>query len=62
MTFSARYPGRCGACDGRIHVDDQVTYSDDELVHATCNVPPNPRDDSTTVCRACWCIHKGECA
>lgn len=37
--FPARYPGRCGVCDGRIEPDDSVTYVDDELAHAACPEP-----------------------
>jgi hypothetical protein len=62
-SFAARYPGRCAACDERIHEGDQVKYADDELLHTVCDVPslPNERDDLTAVCRQCWTIHKGEC-
>ena len=63
MTFQAKYPGRCAACDERIHEGDFVKYEDDELVHTRCDVAilPNPRDDLTTVCRQCFTIHAGEC-
>jgi hypothetical protein len=63
MSFTARYPGRCAACDERIHEGDLVKYDDDELVHTRCEVPslPNDRDDLTRVCRNCYCIHTGEC-
>lgn len=63
MSFAAKYPGRCAACDERINEGDQITYSDDEAVHANCEVPslPNPRDDLSKVCRTCFTIHAGEC-
>jgi hypothetical protein len=38
-TFEARYPGRCGICDERIHVGDEVGYVDDEIAHAKCPHP-----------------------
>lgn len=34
--FPARYPGRCTECHEGIEVDDEVTYVDDELLHAAC--------------------------
>lgn len=63
MSFAAKYPGRCPSCDERIHVGDDIKYADDELVHASCDVPslPNPRDDLSKVCRSCFTIHQGEC-
>lgn len=63
MTFTAKYSGRCASCDDRIHPGDTVTYDDDELVHAVCEVRslPNSRDDRSAVCRDCWTIHAGEC-
>lgn len=37
MTFEARYPGHCHACDTRITVGETVTYTeDDELIHHVC--------------------------
>ena len=41
FTFEAKYPGRCGACDGPFGPGDLVTYTDDELVHATCSTDPS---------------------
>ena len=62
-TFEAKYPGRCAACDERITPGDTVTYDDDELVHAACEVTslPHPRDTAATVCRDCWTVHAGDC-
>ena len=34
--FEARYPGRCGVCDGGIRVGDLATYVDDEIAHSAC--------------------------
>ena len=36
MTFAAKYPGRCGACDEKIAPDDPCAYSEDVIVHADC--------------------------
>lgn len=36
MTFTARYDGRCGVCDERIHEGDECAYADDEVCHAEC--------------------------
>lgn len=37
--FEARYPGRCGVCDGQIRPGDQATYVEDEVAHAACPTP-----------------------
>lgn len=62
MTFTARWPGRCAACEDRIHEGDQVTYVDDELVHTACDGPalPNPRG-APPLCNECFTQHRGEC-
>lgn len=39
MTFPARYPGRCGVCDGPIRPGQEVTYVEDELAHGACPQP-----------------------
>lgn len=39
MSFEARYPGRCGVCDGQIRPGDSATYVDDEIAHAACPQP-----------------------
>lgn len=55
MSFAARHPGTCGACDGPIKVNQQVRYTFDVLVHVTC-----PVDYPT--CETCWLVHPpGEC-
>lgn len=74
FTFEAKYPGRCGACDGPFGPGDLVTYTDDELVHATCSTEPCAEEPqpvtyarleaaggTDAVCRSCWTIHAGEC-
>ena len=61
MTFEARYPARCALCPDRIEPGDQVTYADDELVHAECDVEPRREDDPDEVCGKCWTVHRGEC-
>lgn len=38
-TFEAKYPGRCGVCDGRIKPGDQATFVEDEIAHASCPQP-----------------------
>ncbi|MEU9806243.1 hypothetical protein [Mycobacterium sp. NPDC050853] len=59
MSFEAKYPGRCGSCDNKIHPGDDVHYEDDELVHDDC---PGEVGGPIEVCPDCWCIHRGECA
>jgi len=34
--FDARWEGRCGICDDRIDVGDEVCYQDDEVCHYDC--------------------------
>ena len=36
MTFEARYPGRCNACDEPIKVGQECTFEDDLIVHIDC--------------------------
>lgn len=51
MTFRARYPGRCAACEEPIRHDDEITYEEGQVVHADCerHVPkPQP------ICRGCF--------
>lgn len=38
MTFSARYPGRCGNCDGQIEPGDLIEFTDagGVYVHTGC--------------------------
>lgn len=59
---------------GRVGPGDLVTYTDDELVHATCSTDPSTEQaqpvtyarleaagGTDAVCRSCWTIHAGEC-
>lgn len=58
--FEARYGGRCATeCGTPIHEGDQVTYADDELIHADCVDRPEPKQPP--VCQSCWLTHAGEC-
>lgn len=61
-TFEARFDGICAAecARRRIHVGDHVTYTDDGLVHAECEVPYNDEAKVKT-CPKCWLVHRGEC-
>jgi hypothetical protein len=62
MSFQAKYPGRCGSCDERIDVGDEVRYDDDELVHDRCKaLAADEQGDLTKVCPDCWLLHSGEC-
>jgi hypothetical protein len=61
-TFEARYPGTCAAdCGQRIHPGQNVTYVDEQLVHATCADHPPPARREPAVCPSCWTVHRGEC-
>lgn len=63
-TFSAKYGGRCGGCDGGIKVDDLVTYRDDELVHVDCEaaeIDPLKPGRNEQQCGSCFTFHAGEC-
>jgi len=69
-TFPAKYPGECAAgCGDRIGVDDEVTYVDDQLVHADCakhGAPPplpglSPVGRFLAPCASCHLVHAGEC-
>jgi hypothetical protein len=42
VVFQARYPGWCDTCGNEIEVGDEVTYSDDELVHEDCYDDDDP--------------------
>jgi hypothetical protein len=65
MTFSARYAGRCNAqsCyygDGQIRAGDDVTYHDDELMHAECAA--GAKRGEPPLCKDCNMFHAGgEC-
>lgn len=54
-TFTARYPSRCGVCDGRIREGDDATYVDDEIAHAHCP-QPEPATALVAACPRCWMV------
>lgn len=67
MSFTARYPGFCTACDERTHPGDEVDYLDGErtkIVHANCpelaDLDAPQRNERQ--CPDCFLIHAGECA
>lgn len=61
MSFEAKFPGRCAACDDEIHAGELVKYVDDELVHVGCEDSPVPAEEVGIACTRCWCVHAGEC-
>jgi hypothetical protein len=57
--FTAQYPGRCHAdCGQTIEPGDDVTYADDELVHAGCT-PKTERP--AVICGTCWLTKPCDC-
>lgn len=64
--FEARYGGPCAAdCGQRIEPGEDVTYVDDELLHADCAERDAEVDRRSTKpekpCPSCWTVHVGEC-
>lgn len=54
-TFTARYHGRCAACDEQIIPGDTVGYDDDgALVHDNCDDAAPPAEKAAVVCPTCW--------
>ena len=52
MSFTAKYPGECGACEGRFRAGDEVEYdSSDQLVHVNC---PDEFAEAGAVCPRCF--------
>ena len=54
MSFEAKFPGVCAACDERFPAETEVEYdSDHDLVHVDCPalVPARPRE----ICPSCFC-------
>lgn len=49
MSFEAKYPGLCAACDEGIKPGASVTYVNDQLVHARC-------PESRTPCLSCFMV------
>ena len=50
---AAQFPGRCLACEERIHEGDEITRDKDgSWVHAVC---PEPAEEKPRpVCTECW--------
>lgn len=57
--FEAKFPGRCGVCDGKIRPGDSCTYVEDEIAHAWCPEPAGPVEP----CPRCYFVPavNGEC-
>lgn len=56
-TFPARYPGRCGACDERIHEGDPIRFSAESatnFVHADCEAAAPPERKPQPMCPRCF--------
>lgn len=53
MSIPAKHPGRCPACEERIHEGDEITRAEDgEWLHADC---PEPVEEKpVVVCDRCW--------
>lgn len=62
-TFVARYPGRCPACDERIHVGDPLTFRDGGYtVHEDCESIDVQDRPELEPCPVCWLTHQdGAC-
>ena len=61
MSFEARYPGRCAACDSRIIPGEHVRYSeDDEIMHNRCE-DTEVTDRPIEVCATCWLVKPCDC-
>ena len=52
--FTARFDSRCRACAERIHEGDQVTYRDDQLVHADCDTAAPAERQPRPMCPDCF--------
>ena len=64
MSFEAKYPGHCWACDERIAPGEQVRFNDaEEITHAVCGPAASPDDPGRHErrCPDCFTIHAGEC-
>lgn len=54
MSFSAKYPGHCHACDEPIKVMQECTYNAaDEVVHVIC--PEAVPGKARPACPHCFC-------
>lgn len=62
MSFEARFPGRCAACEERIAPGEQVRYSeDDELAHNRCEESNESHAAPIVVCDRCWLTKPCDC-
>jgi hypothetical protein len=69
--FSAKYPGICPRCQGRIALGDEVRYDVDyfDPVHTACREASaraeprrqSARSQASPICKHCWTEHAGEC-
>lgn len=54
-TFEARFGGRCGSCDERIHEGDAVRFEgDDNLIHDDCTAHEPRERKPQPVCPSCF--------
>jgi hypothetical protein len=61
MSFEARYPGRCAACEERIIPGEHVRYSEeDEIIHNRCE-ESNASERPVDVCTRCWLTKPCDC-
>lgn len=64
MSFQARYPGHCTACDAPIDVGQTVEYDDaGRLVHTDCPelVDIDAPQRNERHCTQCFTVHAGDC-
>ncbi len=63
MTFEARFPGRCEACDEPIEPGQPVVFDDDDvLVHDDCRGMVRVPERAPDPCGECFLVHAGECS
>jgi hypothetical protein len=65
-SFPARFAGRCGACDERIHEGDPIRFAAEGgyTIHDDCDAIPttDPLAATHPVCSTCWLTHpEGTC-
>jgi hypothetical protein len=63
MSFPARYPGQCPACDERIHEGDQIRFTEGgTTVHDDCDAVDVKDRPEPAPCTTCWLVHpEGAC-
>lgn len=58
MSFTARYPGRCPACDERIHEGDLLRFTEGGYtVHDDCDALDVKDRPEPEPCKVCWLTH-----